>query len=530
MRLIQKAGVLEFRMAPWIQGQSRGSEYVITQAEAKEYLAELAAEGPDPGHKRGDPFQWFPIHGEDEKFGGVVVGEYAGRRYLLLSNNSSDIMLNPPGNSQWQLTSARPGSDSLGKPCVNFSFDSRGAAIFSKLTNAHKQDDSRGRAGDLMAILLDDEVYSAPSIHSMISDSGQITGSFTQQEVQELVNTFDAGSLPAKLNPDPVSISQFASAMGDINKKQSIRAGTIALIAVAVFMIGYYFLSGVIADLALALNLVLIMGIMAWFNAVFTMPGIAGLILTIGMAVDSNVLINERLREEQDRGLPIRLAFKNAYDRAFSAIFDSHLTALITCLVLYWVGTEEVKGFALTLGLGVALNLFTAVFVTKWIVMVMLGAGMIRSHQYMLRLIHVPKIDWMAKRYYFWAFSLVTALLGIVALISEGGRIWGIEFSAGTQATVVFKDDGLIHGALPNDRLVEDAIKKTAGDMDNTKRYAKLHENVRVETVIDPNKVEKFMKAFGADKPGDKITRSDWVAHHKDPKAFDLLDVDHTGI
>ena len=99
------------------------------------------------------------------------------------------------------------------------------------------------------------------------------------------------------------------------------------------------------------------------------------------------------------------------------------MTALITCLVLYWVGMPEVKGFAVTLGLGVALNLFTAVFITKWIVMVMLRAGMIRSHQYMLRLIHVPKIDWMAKRYYFWAFSGITALLGIAAPVSEGGRI-----------------------------------------------------------------------------------------------------------
>ncbi len=207
-RLIQQAGVLEFRMAPWIQGYAHASEYQIGNAEAKEYLAKLQREGPQPGHKRGDPWQWFPVRDKNEKLSGVVVGDYAGRRFLLLSNNPSDVMLDPPGNSQWLLIYARPGTDQLGKPCINFYFESRGAAIFSRLTNAHKANKGTGRPGDLMAVLLDDEVYSAPSIQSTISDSGQITGNFTQQEVYNLVNIMEAGTLPVRANPEPVSVRE----------------------------------------------------------------------------------------------------------------------------------------------------------------------------------------------------------------------------------------------------------------------------------------------------------------------------------
>lgn len=541
VRLIRKAGVLEFRMAPYAPDAQDTTSYKLGRDVVDEYVHKLAGEGPDPGHKRNDQYQWFPVHDDEERLTGAITGEYAGRTYVLLSNEPNDTMLNTPGTDRWTLADSYPTQDDLGKPAVGFKFDAKGAAIFGKLTSLHKKPEG-GRVGDLMAVMLDDEVYSAPNIQSTITDSGIISGSFTTQEVQDLVSTFKAGSLPARLNPDPVSVSSFSSGLGDINKKESIKAGIIALASVAVFMLFYYFLSGLIANLALALNIVMILGAMATFDAVFTMPGIAGLILTIGMAVDSNVLISERLREEQDRGLPIRLAFKNAYDRAFTAIFDSHLTALITCLVLYWVGTPEVRGFAVTLGLGVALNLFTAVFVTKWVVMVMLKTGMIRSHQYMLRLIHVPKIDWMAKRYYFWAFSGITALLGIAALVSEGGRIWGIEFSAGTEATLVFKTDAVLTMdgklTLPNDNAVKEMFKNAAGELGQTpsehKDFSNLHDNTLVETVVDPDKVEKFMRLYDlqydSGKSDNKITLEQWKAAAGNLDFFKLADTNHDGI
>ena len=542
VRLIRKAGVLEFRMAPYAPDAREGTAYRLSRDVADEYVHKLTVEGPDPGHKRNDPFQWFPLHDDDERLSEIIKGEYAGRTYVLLSNDPNDTMLNTPGADRWTLADAYPTSDEMGKPAVGFKFDAKGATISGRLTTLHKKTEG-ARVGDVMAVLLDDEVYSAPNIQATITDSGIISGSFTTQEVQDLVGTFKAGSLPARLNPDPVSVSTFQSGLGEINKKQSIKAGIIALAAVAVFMLLYYFLSGLIANLALALNIVMILGAMATFDAVFTMPGIAGLILTIGMAVDSNVLISERLREEQDRGLPIRLAFKNAYDRAFSAIFDSHLTALITCLVLYWVGTPEVRGFAVTLGLGVALNLFTAVFITKWIVMIMLRTGMIRSHQYMLRLIHVPKIDWMAKRYYFWAFSGITALLGIAALVSEGGRIWGIEFSAGTEATLVFRNDALltVNGkpTLPNDNAVKELFKNAAGELgistpvSENKDFSNLHDNTLVETMVDPDRVEKFMRLyapFDSGRSDNKITLEQWKAANGNPEFFRLVDTNHDGV
>ena len=274
VRLIRKAGVLEFRMSPYKPGASDATSYQLSQDAVDDYVHKLAAEGPDPGHKRNDPYQWFPLHDDTERMAEVVTGEYAGRTYVLLSNDPNDTMLNPPGRNQWKLADSYPTQDDLGKPAVGFRFDAKGAAIFGKLTSLHKKPEG-ARAGDIMAVLLDDEVYSAPNIQSTITDSGIISGSFTQQEVQDLVGTFKAGSLPARLNPDPVSVSSFSSGLGDINKKESIKAGIIALASVAVFMLLYYFLSGLIANMALALNIVMILGAMATFDAVFTMPGIA---------------------------------------------------------------------------------------------------------------------------------------------------------------------------------------------------------------------------------------------------------------
>jgi len=227
-------------------------------------------------------------------------------------------------------------------------------------------------------------VYSAPTIQSKITSQGQITGSFTDQDVIQLCNTLKAGSLPARLNPDPISINTFGAAFGEGNLRSALRAGWISALFILAFMVVYYMMAGAVANVALALNLLLVVGAMGALDSVFTLPGIAGVILVIGMAVDANVLIYERLREEQAKGQSIRMALKNAYERAFSAIFDSNLTTLITCAILGWVGTEEVRGFAITLALGVMFNIFTAVYVTRWIFQVFLGVGIIRNHQYML--------------------------------------------------------------------------------------------------------------------------------------------------
>ena len=178
-------------MSPYVQGSPEATSYQISKDMADEYLGKLKNEGPDPGHKRNDPFQWFPLHDDTERMSDIVKGEYAGRTTSFCRTQLNDTMLNTPGADRWTLADSYPTQDEMGKPAVGFKFDVKGASIFGKLTSLHKKPEG-GRQGDIMAVLLDDEVYSAPNIQSTITDSGIISGSFTTQEVQDLVSTFKA--------------------------------------------------------------------------------------------------------------------------------------------------------------------------------------------------------------------------------------------------------------------------------------------------------------------------------------------------
>ncbi|MBF0507166.1 MAG: protein translocase subunit SecD [Nitrospirae bacterium] len=255
------------------------------------------------------------------------------------------------------LTEAKVSIDQrFNEPYVSIAFNATGAKIFEDITgqNVKKR----------LAIILDSNVYSAPVIQERISGgNAQITGSFGMEEARDLAIVLRAGALPA-----PVKTLQNVTvgpSLGRDSIEAGKKAGIMGTIFVVVFMIFYYRLSGVIADLALALNLVLLMGAMASLNATLTMPGIAGIILAVGMAVDSNVLMFERMREELRSGKSPRSAVEGGYKKAFWTIFDSHVTTLITAAVLFQFGTGPIKGFAVTLSLGVAINLFTALIGTK---------------------------------------------------------------------------------------------------------------------------------------------------------------------
>ena len=511
-RIIAKAGVLEFRIAPTTTGG------VLTAAEVDQYKQALAESGPEAMRKQSDRFAWMPIHGESEEFDGrgLVTAQFQGKAFLLLYNTADDTLLRSSGDGDWKLADARVDQDQTGRPAVDFQMDARGAKLFARLTADHLKQP--------MAILLDDEVYSAPVIQSMISERGQITGSFTQQEVTELVKTLNAGSLPAKLNPEPISISTFGASLGDENLQLAKKAGFWSLIVVGSFMLIYYMLAGAVANVTMVMNLLLVIGAMSMFEAVLTMPGLAGVILTIGMAVDANVLIYERIREEQAKGQGIRMALKNGYDRALTAIIDSNVTTLIVCAILFWVGTEEVKGFAITLGLGVAFNIFTAVIMTRWIFQAMLSAGLMKNHLKMLHIIRVPKVDWMGKRWYFWGFSLATLALGIAALFWQGKDIFGIEFSSGTQATIVFKTDALVNGNLPTDGLVEGTFVSSAKSLG----FDKLSATTRVERRINRERVANFLRDYDVDNDG-KVRSQESQGHGLNQAFFAAADVNKDG-
>jgi preprotein translocase subunit SecD len=254
------------------------------------------------------------------------------------------------------LSDARVSIGQFNEPYVSVTFDAKGAREFDRITG----DNVKKR----MAIVLDNTIYSAPVIQERITGGrAQITGTFSMEEANNLAIVLRAGALPA-----PLKIIQdltVGPSLGRDSIEKGVRATLIAGILVVLFMAIYYRLSGVIADFALILNLVCLIGALAALNATLTLPGIAGIILTIGMGVDSNVLIFERIREELRQGKTVRLAVDSGYDKALLTIVDSHVTTLITGFALFLFGTGPIKGFAVTLCLGIAINLFTALVGTK---------------------------------------------------------------------------------------------------------------------------------------------------------------------
>ncbi len=255
------------------------------------------------------------------------------------------------------LSEARVAIDQrFNEPYVSITFNSTGAKIFEEITAKYVK--------KRLAIILDGNVYSAPVIQERIAGgSAQITGAFSLEEAKDLAIVLKAGALPA-----PVKLIQNVTvgpSLGRDSIEAGKKAGIIAVVLVVAFMALYYRLSGLIADFAMVLNVILLLGAMAALNATLTLPGMAGIVLAIGMAVDSNVLMFERMREELKAGKTPRAAVDSGYDKAFITIVDAHITTLITAAVLYQFGTGPIKGFAVTLFLGVLINLFTALVGTK---------------------------------------------------------------------------------------------------------------------------------------------------------------------
>ena len=253
------------------------------------------------------------------------------------------------------LEDARVTAGEYGYPAVSFQFNSNGAKKFGNLTGAN--------IGKQLAIVLDNTVQSAPRINSRISSQGQITGQFRMEEARQLAIVLRAGALPA-----PVSIIEkrvIGPGLGEDSIKSGLTASAIGFIFIVLFMTIYYRAGGFIASIALFLNLIFLVALMAYFSATLTLPGIAGIILSLAMAVDANVLILERMREEKDKGQPLPTVIKEGYEKAWSAIFDSNLTTWIASILLFQFGTGPVKGFALTLTLGLFVGVFTSVFVTR---------------------------------------------------------------------------------------------------------------------------------------------------------------------
>ena len=283
------------------------------------------------------------------------TGEILGRSYYLVKKSS--IITGR------DLRSARRSQDQYNAPNVQFDLVPSAADKFGEYTSSH--------IGTPMAIVLDGNVMSAPTIRAKITDSGVIEGNYSVEEAEDLALILRAGALPATM----VYLEErtVGPSLGHDSVVRGVRAAVSGLVAVMLFMLVYYKRSGLNANVALMINLIILMGAMAYFGATLTLPGIAGVILTIGMAVVANVLIFERIREELRVGKTVRSAIETGFSRAFGTILDANLTTLIAALFLFQFGTGPVKGFAVTLSIGIFASVFTAVFVSRTIYMIMLA-------------------------------------------------------------------------------------------------------------------------------------------------------------
>lgn len=255
------------------------------------------------------------------------------------------------------LKTARPGVGEFNQPVVNFYLTHEGGKLFSEATGAN--------VGKGLAIVLDGNVVSAPNIRSRIGDQGIIEGSFTRQEVEDLSTVLRSGALPAGITY--LEERTVGPTLGQDSIRQGLRAGLIGLSLVVLTMLVVYKGTGINAVVALVLNIILIFGALAYFGATLTLPGIAGIVLTIGMAVDANVLIFERIREELHHGRTVKSAIDAGFGKALSSVMDANITTLIAALFLFQFGTGPIRGFAVTLSIGILASLFTAIVVSRWI-------------------------------------------------------------------------------------------------------------------------------------------------------------------
>ncbi|HSI91392.1 MAG TPA: protein translocase subunit SecDF, partial [Adhaeribacter sp.] len=368
-----------------------------------------------------------------------IVGQ-DGQEFLELYAVKKGREAKAPVSGEF-ISDARQDFDQQGRPEVNMQMNTAGGKRWQRLTGEN--------IGRQVAIVLDDYVYSAPVVQSEIAGANSsISGNFTIEEAQDLANILKAGKMPA-----PTRIVEEAivgPSLGQEAINQGVLSSLAAILLVVFFMVLYYSKGGLIANLALIFNVFFIVGILAQLNAALTLPGIAGIILTIGMAVDANVLIFERIREELRHGLTLKDAIHKGYDKAFSSIFDSNVTTLLAGLILFYFGSGPVKGFATTLMIGIATSFFTAVFLSRLFVEYLASKredGMSFSTGLSKNAFQNLKFDVIKHRKKAYIFSTSVIVLGFAIMIMQGGPNLGVDFTGGRSYIVNFDE------AVPADEV-----------------------------------------------------------------------------
>jgi len=409
------------------------------------------------------------------------------------------------------ITHAQFAYDNLGQPQINFELNSDAGKKFGDITTQY--------INHRMAIVLDGDLYSAPNIQSpILTGSGQITGHYTQDEARALVNVLQN---PLRAPLQIMSTRDVEPTLGKDNIQSGIRASEYAVIGVSVFMLCYYLLAGCAAIVALATNVIILLGVMCAAGTTFTLPGIAGGVLTIGMAVDANVLIYERIREELAKGKTLRGAIEAGYARAFGTIFDSHVTTLISSIILIWMGTGEIKGFGVTLTIGVAASLFTALVVTRLIFNFFVDRNILKR----LDMFHIIK----STNVNFMAFAKPLAIISTIFIVGslgfgamQGKKLFGVDFLGGDSVTFSYaqkQSQESVSSALKSVDL-KDVQVQYQKDVSSGKDYLNITAPAGTAEQVKSVLADKFPSAqFHADNTlsvgasvGDEIKKSAVVA------------------
>ena len=319
--------------------------------------------------------------------------------------------------------------DEKGGNAVSFNLTNEGSKRMGRLTSRNKDRP--------LGIVLDGKLHSAPNINGRISTNGEITGDFSRAEIDDLIGQLQSGKLDVAMNKEPLSTDFIDSTLGAELKQQGFLAIGVSMVLVLIFMVVYYRFAGFVAAFALLLNLFLILALVMAIGVKFTLTGLAGLVLTVGMSVDANVLIFERIREELARGAALRMAIRNGFDKATTTIVDANVTTLITALVLYAIGTEQIKGFAVTLVLGILMSMFTAIYVSRLVFDIWERKRWLKELK-MRKVLEKGKYSFVSKTKLTSLVSLGLIVAGLIATFTLGARILAQDLRGGSTAQAVF--------------------------------------------------------------------------------------------
>ncbi len=394
------------------------------------------------------------------------------------------------------IAEAGVGIEGLNQYIVSMDFTSEGAKTINKITTQILEEDRRTGTKQLLAIVLDGKLISAPQINSALNHSGQISGNFTQREAIELANALNN---PLAVGLERTSLNEVGPSLAEDAKDASLLAAAVAAGLIIAFMIGYYLKFGVVAVFTIFVNITILVGVLASFQATMTLPGIAALALTMGMAVDANILIFERMREELNMGKNLLTALQSGYSMAFSTIVDANVTTLITAIILWYFGTGPVKGFGLTLAVGIVTTMFCALVLSRALLEMFVRTGLFKKGFRFALLKGESNFQFLNWAKATACLSIVVFLSSVAYIFYQGDKCVGIDFTGGENISLSYEEK------LPINDILEVASESDLGEVQVSYQtdIASGAEHLALQTETD--KGASVVEALNAKFPTAKL-------------------------